>query len=195
MKHFDGITGTLAARVMAASNSDMEEAAVNQLNPAPGDAVLEIGFGPGVGLELLSRRLTSGPVGGVDPSGAMMREAKRRNRAAIAEGRLKLVKTTADSMPWPDGTFDGAIAVNSVQLFDPLEVSVLEVARVLKPGGRFVTLTHDWAIARDEASPDIWMVRFHLALAEAGFEDVHQWTGKARTGETVGVAARKRGEE
>ncbi len=143
---FDGTAGRLSGPLMARMNRDMELAAIDELAPAPDASVLALGFGPGVGVAALAKRLSSGVVGGVDPSAAMLRQARRRNLSAVERGQVTLERSTADSIPWPNGTFTGALAVNSVQLWDPLEASVREVVRVLAPGGRLVAITHVWAI-------------------------------------------------
>jgi hypothetical protein len=54
---FDGVAGRVAARVMARLNADMERAALDALDPRPGDRVLVVGFGPGVGVTELLRRV------------------------------------------------------------------------------------------------------------------------------------------
>jgi ubiquinone/menaquinone biosynthesis C-methylase UbiE len=97
--------------------------------------VLAVGFGPGVGVAALVPRLPLGIVGGIDPSSAMIDQARRRNRAAVNEGRVQLVSAGAEAIPWPDDFFDGAVAVNSIQLWQPFDVSLHEVARVLSPRG------------------------------------------------------------
>jgi ubiquinone/menaquinone biosynthesis C-methylase UbiE len=134
---FDGTAGRLAGRLMARMNRDMELAAIDELAPAPDASVLAVGFGPGVGVTGLTRRLPGGVVGGVDPSAVMVQQARRRNLAAVERGQVSLECSTADSIPWPDATFTGVIAVNSLQLWDPLDASVREVVRVLAPTGRF----------------------------------------------------------
>ncbi len=69
---FDGITGVVAARVMALMNADMERAAIETLAPHDGDRVLVVGFGPGVGIESLLDRADV-DVLGIDPSPVMVR--------------------------------------------------------------------------------------------------------------------------
>lgn len=145
---FDGLAGRAVAKVMARSNRAAEEEAVRMLDPAPSDAVLAIGIGPGVGLRHLSERLPTGRAVGIDPSKVMVDQARRWNAAQIAQGRVEVVRASADRLPWPDASFDGAVAVNSIQLWDPIEASVAEVARVMRPGARLVSLTHDWALKR-----------------------------------------------
>ena len=190
MKIFDGMAGGAVARVMAIVNADMERDAIEALAPAAGDAVLEIGFGPGVGIEMLARQLAGGRVAGVDPSVAMRRAAERRNRAAIRDGRVELRLAPAHALPFEDASFDGAFAVNSMQLWDPLDASVAELMRVLRPGAAFVALTHRWAIEKS-APCDEWLERANAVLVGRGFSEWRTWTGKARSGATVGLLVRK----
>ncbi|MGE5594967.1 MAG: class I SAM-dependent methyltransferase [Hyphomicrobiales bacterium] len=187
---FDGLKGRLAASVMAAMNADMEAAAIRALGPSPDARVLAIGFGPGVGVEKLARRLAQGHVCGVDPSAEMVRAATKRNRRAIAAGRVELTQTTAASLPWPGASFDAAIAVNSLQLWSPLDASLAEVARVLRPGEQLVTLTHRWAAGRRGAH-DAWVADMRAALERHGFTGIETWTGRSRTGATIGIRARR----
>src|SRR5579871_2576395 len=143
---FDGIAGRLAGPLMARMNHDMELAAIEELSPSRDASVLVVGFGPGVGVAALTEHLQSGVVGGIDPSSAMVQQARRRNRSAIECGQVILERSTADSIPWPDESFTGALAVNCVQLWDPVDASIREIARVLVPTGALVTVTHVWAI-------------------------------------------------
>ncbi len=75
---FDGVTGRVAAAVMARRNRDMEEAALQLLAPRRGERILVIGFGPGVGIEMLVARCEPASVIGVDPSPVMVAAARRR---------------------------------------------------------------------------------------------------------------------
>jgi SAM-dependent methyltransferase len=191
---FDGIRGRIAAKVMARGNRAPAAEAIAILDPAPDHAVLAIGFGAGVGVALLAARLHAGRVAGVDPSRVMLDEATRRNRAAIKEGRVDLQLGTADALPWDDASFDGAIAVNSIQLWDPLEGSVAEVARVLRPGGRLVTITHDWALRHHYGTLDRWEATAGEALVAAGFVDIQHRAARAERGRARVLCATRAGD-
>ena len=69
---FEGTAGRVAGGVMARMNRDMELAAVDELVLGRGAEVLAVGFGPGVGIAALLRRLPQVTVCGVDPSTTMV---------------------------------------------------------------------------------------------------------------------------
>jgi ubiquinone/menaquinone biosynthesis C-methylase UbiE len=187
----DGSAGRLAGPLMARLNRDMEVAAIDELAPTPDASVLAVGFGPGVGVAELVKRLPEGVIGGVDPSAAMVQQARRRNRDAVANGHVSLVSSTADSIPWSDGTFTAALAVNCMQLWDPLDASVREIGRVLAPAGRLVAITHVWAIEK-RAPLEQWVTAVSELLGGAGLDDVAHWTTSFRSGEGLVIRAEKR---
>jgi ubiquinone/menaquinone biosynthesis C-methylase UbiE len=188
---FDGTAGRLSGPLMARMNRDMELAAIDELAPAPDASVLAIGFGPGVGVTELAERLPSGVVGGVDPSAVMLQQARRRNQSAVECGQVTLEHGTADSIPWPDGTFTGALAVNSIQFWDPLDASVREVVRVLAPAARLVSITHVWAI--EKRTPlEQWLKAAAELLAAAGFDDIVHRTAPFRSGQGLVLRGEKR---
>jgi ubiquinone/menaquinone biosynthesis C-methylase UbiE len=176
---------------MARMNRAAEAEALEMLAPAPDASVLAVGFGPGVGLALLADRLTVGRVVGVDPSGTMLKTATRANRTAIAAGRVELRQARADATGAPDATFDGAVAVNSLQLCAPFAATAGELARVLKPGARLVSLTHDWALARHGGSAEAWLAEARAALAAAGFVELRDFRGQAEKGRIVALTAQR----
>lgn len=184
---FSGPLGRFSARAMEKRNSEAEEEAVDTLDPSPSDSVLAIGFGPGVGIAELAGRLPRGRVGGIDPSPLMVKRARRRVRAAA--DRVRLERAYADRIPWPDASFDGAIAVNSIQFWNPLADNATEVARVLRPGARLVTFTHDWALARGGQTLDGWVAAAEQTFAGCGFTGISSWQGRSEEGRITGFSA------
>jgi len=186
---FEGTAGRLAGAVMARLNRDMERAAVDELAPEPG-AVLAVGFGPGVGIAELVARRPGCVVAGVDPSPTMVAQARRRNLAAIDAGRVVLTRAGAEAIPWPDRAFSGVVAVNSMQLWEPLDDALREVARVLAPGGALVTVTHTWAIEK-RAPLGEWTSSLLPRLERFGLGDVEHRTTGFRSGPGLVLHARK----
>jgi ubiquinone/menaquinone biosynthesis C-methylase UbiE len=191
---FDGFVGRISGSVMSRLNRDMERAAVAELNPSPNDSVLAIGFGPGIGVESLADVLSVGLVAGIDPSGTMNELALRRNRRGIDSGRIVLRNAGAEAIPWLDNTFNGIVAVNSAQLWRPLDSAIREVARVTRPGGSLVTITHAWAIEKTSPVPE-WIERMSSLLAERELSAISSRIQKFRSGRGLILRARALGEE
>ena len=84
--HPRGLLGRLAGWIMAKKKSNTARGrwAIAELAPKPDARVLEIGYGPGLGLADMSRRVSEGTVIGVDISDLMLAQAGRRNAAMVA---------------------------------------------------------------------------------------------------------------
>jgi ubiquinone/menaquinone biosynthesis C-methylase UbiE len=109
---------------------------IDLLRIQPTDHVLEIGFGPGHGIQQVARLAAQGRVAGVDFSEAMLRQASLRNDAAIAAGLVELCLGDASALLYPENTFHKVFATNVVYFWkDPL-ANLRELLRVMKPGGR-----------------------------------------------------------
>src|SRR5215831_14744878 len=108
-----GVVGKLGGLIMARTNRTIAARVIALLNVQPHDRVLEIGCGPGVGLQLLARMVSSGQVAGVDASAEMVEQARVRNAQAIAAGRVVLGRGSVERLPFEDARFDKALAINS----------------------------------------------------------------------------------
>ena len=129
-----GLLGRLGGIVMARTNRRHAAWAVDLLDVQAADTVLEVGFGPGAAIQLLSG--SARHVAGVDPSAEMLRQARKRNVEAIGDGRVDLRQGFADHLPFAAERFDKAMAINSMQVWPDASAGLLEIRRVLKPGGR-----------------------------------------------------------
>jgi SAM-dependent methyltransferase len=114
-----GVFGGLAGWLMAHMPKRPHEAWLLQLPEVrPGDAILEVGFGPGVTIAQLAKRLVNGRIVGVDPSRVMLRQARRRNARAIACGCVELCTAPASALSFADASFDKAASLNSIAFWD-----------------------------------------------------------------------------
>lgn len=105
------------------------------LSMQPNESILEVGFGPGVGIECLVK-VSAVRVSGVDSSDEMVAQARARNAKAVADGRVDLRLGSVERLPFDDGRFDAALAINSMQVWPDAVGGLREVKRVLKHGGR-----------------------------------------------------------
>ena len=130
-----GAIGVVMGWLLESGDAVQNRATVEALEPPPGAAVLEIGFGPGHALEMLARTHPLGLVAGIDHSELMLARAKRRLKAGRGDAALDLRVGDAGDLPFPDEKFDVVFAVNSFHLWPDKERALAEMAGVLKPGG------------------------------------------------------------
>ena len=133
-----GLLGQVVGRIMAAETHAANLAALDLLDLAADDDVLEVGFGHGRTLAEAARRVTRGHLAGIDPSEVMLQIARRRNAAALRGGRMDLKLGVSQALPWADGHFDKAYAVHTIYFWPQPARDLAEIHRVLKPGGRLV---------------------------------------------------------
>src|SRR5262245_31728699 len=119
-----GAVGRLVGLLFAhrGSNRQRNRWAVSLLDVQPTDRVLEIGFGPGIAVTELAGRAIRGQVYGIDHSQVMVRQASRRNAAAIRAGRVHLMRASVDRLPSFGEPLDAMLAVNTVAFWpDPVQ--------------------------------------------------------------------------
>ena len=130
-----GFLGRFGGVIMARLNREAATQVIKLLDVRLDDKVLEVGFGPGVGIQLLLQRATAGWVAGVDQSQEMVRQAAARNASALRNRRVDLRNGSVEKLPFADETFDKALAINSMQVWPDARRGLREIGRVLKPGG------------------------------------------------------------
>ena len=136
--HPRGAAGRVTAWEMAHRPSNRQRSGwvVSLLGVQPADQVLEIGFGPGLAVAELVRA-GAGHVYGLDHSGVMLRQASRRNAAAIRAGRVTLVRASVDQIPPAlDGPFHAILAINTLGSWPAPAERLAELRQRLAPGGR-----------------------------------------------------------
>jgi ubiquinone/menaquinone biosynthesis C-methylase UbiE len=125
---------SIIARLMNRHNAKMNAFAIDQLNLAPGDHVLEIGFGGGLNLSRLIA--SAGFVAGVDRSSAMVQRARAHFRDAISNGRADFREGSIEALPFEAASFDKVCTVNTIYFWISLDAGFTEIHRVMSQGGR-----------------------------------------------------------
>lgn len=145
-----GPLGAVVARILNKGNRSSIEAAVKALELDENETVADIGFGGGVGLELLLAAVPNGHVHGIEPSTDMLARARRSFREPLESGQLVLHDATMSSLPIADATLNGWISLNTIYFIADLGPAFAELARVLAPGGRGVlgVADPDWMAAQ-----------------------------------------------
>jgi phosphatidylethanolamine/phosphatidyl-N-methylethanolamine N-methyltransferase len=128
---YDRIFGVITRRAIRAT--------MRTLNALPAGKVLEVGVGTGLALPLYKpgHRVT-----GIDLSPDMLRIAERRVREKGLSNVEAVREMDAANLAFPDAAFDVAVAMFVMSVVpDPRRV-LEEMRRVVRPGGRIVTVNH-----------------------------------------------------
>lgn len=129
---------------------------------AAGDAVADIGCGPGTAARRAAR--LGALVFGVDPAPVMLRLARLLTwRSANA---VRYLQGSAEALPLPDSSVSVAWSIACVHHWADLDAGLREARRILKPGGRLVAIerltkpgatglaSHGWTIEQASAFAD-----------------------------------------
>lgn len=111
--------------------------AVETLDLAPSDRVLEIGCGRGIAATLVCERLKDGALIAIDRSEKAIEAARQRNHEHAATGKAAFNVIALEGADFSEASFDKIFAVN-VNLFwvrSP-ERELKAIRRWLAPGGR-----------------------------------------------------------
>jgi arsenite methyltransferase len=166
-----GLLGRVVGRVMARRNAQLTRRVVAALRLGGHETVVEFGPGPGVGLRLLAEALPDGRVIGVEPSPVMRAQAAARTRQFA--DRVEMIDATAETITLPAESIDGVCAVNNVQLWQPLPVSLARVFQLLRPGGSIILGITEHAVVPDGGSAGRDFDNQLLPhLSEVGFADL-----------------------
>jgi demethylmenaquinone methyltransferase/2-methoxy-6-polyprenyl-1,4-benzoquinol methylase len=185
--HYDKISriyDLLAER----SEAPVRAAGLKKLGAAPGERVLEIGFGTGHCLASLAA--ATGPKGevyGIDLSAGMIRTARGFLRKKGCNERIELICGDAMRLPFRAAMMDAVFVSFALELFDTPDIPEVlgECRRVLQPGGRIVVAsmskegrvtalvrTYEWAHRHFPNLLDCRPIFVARALEAAGFRIV-----------------------
>jgi SAM-dependent methyltransferase len=143
-----------------------------EIVPPPGRATLDVGCGEGRVARDLTKR--GHRVTGIDAAPTLLSAAQE----ADPEGTYVLADAAA--LPFEDGSFDLAVAFNSLMDIEDLAGAVRETSRVLEPGGRLcVSVTHPFKDAGDFESrkPDARFVVDGSYMGKRRFEGTFERDG------------------
>jgi demethylmenaquinone methyltransferase/2-methoxy-6-polyprenyl-1,4-benzoquinol methylase len=107
----------------------------------PGDTALDVCTGTGDLARVLSGQVgPEGKVVGLDFSPEMLAIARRKFEGSASYRNIVLVEGNALELPYPDASFGAASMGFALRNVSDLPRAIREMARVVRPGGRVLTL-------------------------------------------------------
>ena len=152
------------------------ERAINHMNIADTDCVLDLGIGTGVSLNFYPNR---GRIVGVDLSAGMLREARKKIRER-GLSHAHVFQANALELPFADDTFDHVFISHVITVVSDPYVLVREAQRVCKPGARIVIVNHFQSTNRFIAMLEKWLCPLCTKLgwrSDLALQDLIRRTG------------------
>ncbi|WP_373543224.1 class I SAM-dependent methyltransferase [Chamaesiphon sp.] len=176
-----GLLGRLGGIILARTKRDFTQWVIPLLEIQPDSKVLEVGFGPGVAIQILAATASTGSVVGVDYSQEMVEQATTRNAKAIAKrcleqvaaGIVQLHYGSVEKLPFADDIFDRSLAINSMQVWPDGMAGLREIRRVMAGGGKialaFTSAAGQSSTGLTEMLTAAGFIDAHLVKTEQGF--------------------------
>lgn len=137
------------------------KAAVGAVNAMGPSRVIEVGVGTGIALPYYGREHR---VVGIDLSPDMLKRAEGR----VARDGLRqvegLLEMDAGNLVFEDGAFDAAVAMFVMSVVPDPEKVLAEMVRVVRPGGRIVTVNHFAVEGGIRGAFEAWLAKFGRRL-------------------------------
>jgi demethylmenaquinone methyltransferase/2-methoxy-6-polyprenyl-1,4-benzoquinol methylase len=128
--------------------------------------VLDVATGTaGVALEFTRR--TGANVTGIDITEAMLRQGHERVERRGAADRVRLVVGEAEQLPFPDASFDALTFTYLLRYVADPAATILELARVLKPGAPIASL--EFSVPPNRFWRFWWRLYTRAVLPVAGY--------------------------
>ena len=138
---------------------------VSRLQAGPDATVLDLCTGT-AGVAMQTARTHRCRVVGVDLSPKMLSRAQRNLSSNGLAGQVPLVMGRAEDLAFADDCFDAVCVTFLLRYVDDPESTMLEIIRVLKPGGRLVSL--EFGVPPNPVARALWHVYTRGVLPMAG---------------------------
>ena len=172
-----GLAGQLVGTFMRVVNARPNALAVAALALQPADEVLELGCGSGHAVSIMAKQAPRGTIHAIDPSVAMLAQARARNRAPCGTGRVRVYRARTEQLPFASGSMDKILAVNVAYFWREPAAALREIRRVLRPAGILSIYVTDastmrhWPFAGAETHRLFDRAELERALRDGGFRD------------------------
>lgn len=176
-----GLFGIFSSNIMIKGNKANYEKLIKDLDLQPAYKLLEIGYGPGVGINMIAKACNSCIIHGIDFSKLMYKRARKYNKQYLDSNTMVLLYGDFLNAPFAGNEYDKIFCLNVVYFWNPLQEPFKRVLSLLKDGGAF----HIYMASRDRLmkAPETVFNKYPVeevveVLKSVGFGNVEHYSEK-----------------
>jgi ubiquinone/menaquinone biosynthesis C-methylase UbiE len=178
-----GLFGVFTSNLMVKGNQKNYERLIKDLDLQPHSKLLEIGYGPGIGIRMIAEICSTCTIHGIDFSKLIYKRASMYNKQYIDAGRVQLQYGDFLKLPITYNDYDSIFCLNVVYFWNELEAPFVKVLSLLKKGGSFHIFMVDRAYLLEKKAPDSVFNKYSIeevveTLKTAGFIMVEHYGEK-----------------
>jgi cyclopropane fatty-acyl-phospholipid synthase-like methyltransferase len=176
-KRPEGLMGRLVSFLMKRGNLLAYVNLIKELEIRQGDKILEIGYGHGIGIDMICSEHNCF-VTGIDFSELMFKEANERNQQHIADKKVNLNFGDYLSFINENESFDKIFFINVIYFWDNLSKPFLKIRKELKEDGMLcIYMAHQDHLKKIKFTVDEIFNKYAIEhvveeLKSAGFGDI-----------------------
>ena len=179
-KRPSGLFGIFTSNQMIKYNQKNYETLVKDLALRPHDKLLEIGYGPGIGIRMIAESCSTCKVHGIDFSRLMYKRAGRYNKQFIDNGKVQLQYGNFLKSNIEEKNFNKIFCLNVVYFWSDLIAPFEKIFSLLKEGGSFHIYMADKSFLQQKKLPDTVFNKHSIehvvdTLKSAGFKTVEHY--------------------
>jgi cyclopropane fatty-acyl-phospholipid synthase-like methyltransferase len=132
-----GLFGRVVSRMMDARNRNFYFRIIKEMRIQKEDRIYEIGFGPGLGVQMIASNISDCTISGIDFSELMVNMASKRNKRFIEQGRVNLKYGDLITADTTGEHYDKIFCVNVIYFWKDLKPVFQKIHSMLSGEGSF----------------------------------------------------------
>lgn len=162
--------------MMEFKNRSSYEKIISKLSPRKGEHILEIGYGPGLGIYGIAEKFPGIRISGIDFSELMYQKASERNKKFIDKGTVHLQHGDVLTMKPGNDKYDKIFCLNVIYFWNDLGLAFNKIFSMLGGTGVFlIYMDHMDSLEKAKFLEDFCkypVEEVEKELKNAGFTDI-----------------------
>jgi len=171
-----GLFGRLVSVMMDMRNREFYENMLTELQIKRGDRIYEIGYGPGLGINLIANSNTECTISGIDFSELMYVKAVSRNKQFVDSGVVNLKYGDFLTAKFDHEQYDKIFCINVIYFWSDLVTVFEKIYSMLSDGGLFcIFMTPQKEMDKLKFADDFYKYSIESVeseLKKAGFKSI-----------------------